>query len=37
MERKWEYFLDSGNTLIFRNIEIKYFRKSSVFIVNYTA
>ena len=36
---KLEYLLDSGNTIClrFRNIEIKYIRKLSIFILKYTA
>ena len=37
MEIKLEYLLDSGNTLRFRNIEIKYFRKMGIWILKYTA
>ena len=37
MEIKLEYLLDSGDTLRFRNIETKYFRKTGTWILKYTA
>ena len=36
METKLEYLLDSGNTLRFRNIGIKSFRKMGICIVKCT-
>ena len=37
METKLEYLRGSGNTLTFRNIAIKYFRKMGIYILKYTA
>ena len=37
METKLEYLLDSGNTMRFRNIRMRHFRKMGIFILKCTA